>query len=209
MTHSVVPERSLKMPKPPPTRGADTDEDAGAARVVSDDGADDPLGKLYEQHRVTLAGVLVVAGFVACVGIGVLIYGLSGQPYSLYALLIGTGVLLCAVALVGVNAFNVGRHLELRKRGIRYTESGVITELLWKEIVDIDVKRTDDTNLGAVNVRKRSKNALAPSGPLTKTEWDVSIRADDGRTIRLPPMFLRTVRDPKKLISQLRLRAGI
>jgi hypothetical protein len=172
-------------------------------------GERDPLGKLYEQHKVNFAGVVAVCAVLAIFGIVALIYGLFRQPMSLLGIVSGLGVLLCSIAIVGVNAFNVGRHLELRKRGIRFTQSGIVTELLWKEIVDIEVKRTDDASLGVVNIRKRSSNASAPTGLLSKTEWDVTIHADDGRTIRLPPMFLRTVRDPKKLISQMRLRAGI
>jgi hypothetical protein len=111
--------------------------------------------------------------------------------------------------LLGINVFNVGRCLELRKLGVRFVESGIVTELLWHEIVDIAVNRTDDTYLGVVTVRKRSSDASSPSGLLTKSEWDVTIQGQDGRTIHLRPMFLRMVPDPKKLISQLRLRAGL
>jgi hypothetical protein len=111
--------------------------------------------------------------------------------------------------LLGINVLNVGRCLELRKLGVRFVESGLLTEFFWDEIVDIEVNRTDDTYLGLATVRKRSANTSTPSGPLTSTEWDVTIHAQDGRAIRLRRIFLRTVPDPKKLISQLRLRAGL
>jgi hypothetical protein len=116
---------------------------------------------------------------------------------------------LLAVALLGMNIFNLGRRLELRKRGVRFVESGIVTDFFWDEIANVEVNRTDDTYLGVATVRRHSGDASSLSGPLTKTEWDVTIRGRDGRTIRLRPMFLRTVPDPRKLISQLRLRAGL
>jgi hypothetical protein len=108
-----------------------------------------------------------------------------------------------------MNVFNVGRRLELRRRGIRFVEAGVETELFWDEIVDIEVNRTDDTDMGLVSVETRSSNAVAPSGPLTKTEWQVTIHAADGRSIQLNRMFMRMVPDPKELISNLRMRSGV
>jgi hypothetical protein len=186
------------------TRSGDEDD-----RDDRGDPADDPLGKLWQEHRVSLAGLLLVSGVMACIGLGLVGYALSRQPISLIFLGAGAAVLLFAVVVVGVNLFNVGRHLEIRKHGVRYTQSGIVTEILWEDIVDVDVSRTDDTYLGVASVRKRSKNAAAVSGPLTKTEWDVTIRGRDGRSIHLPVMFLRTVPDPRKLISQLRLRAGL
>lgn len=169
----------------------------------------DPLGKLLQRYHVSLAGVLIVSGVVAVIGLGVLAYALLRDPMSLVALLIGTGILLLAVVFLGMNVFNVGQRFEMRKRGVRFVESGIVTELFWDEIADVEVNRTDDTYLGVASVRKRSNNAVGPSGPLTSTEWDVTLRSRDGRKIRLRPAFLRTVPDVKKLISQLRLRAGL
>src|SRR5207237_5645700 len=117
--------------------------------------------------------------------------------------------LLLAVAFRGVNVFNAGRKLEVRKYGLRYAESGTETELRWDEIAAVEVHRTDDTYLGVASVRKGSSDTDSPSGPLTKTEWDVTIRAHDGRRIRLPPMFFKVVSNPKKLINQIKMRAGV
>jgi hypothetical protein len=169
----------------------------------------DPLGKLIQQYHVSLAGVLVVSGVVLAVGLGIVVYAVTRQPYSLIFLIVGTVVALLSVVLLGMNAFNIGRRLELRRRGVRFVESGRSVEILWEDIEDVEVSRTDETYLGAVSVRRQSGDASRPSGPLTKSEWDVTIRSQDGRTIRLRPMFLRMVSDPKKLISQLRLRAGL
>ena len=108
---------------------------------------------------------------------------LTREPYSLAWLLAGAFVLLMVVALLGTNVFNVGRRLELREHGVRFVEAGVETALAWDEIADVEVNRTDDTYLGVASVRRRSSNASRPSGPLTKTEWDVTIHAHDGRTI--------------------------
>jgi len=173
------------------------------------DDSGDPLGKLLQQYRVSLAGVLLVAGAIAAVGLGALAFALSWKPPSLTFLLAGTLALLMALALAGINVFNVGRRLELRKHGVRFAESGLETEFAWDEIADIEVSRLDSTSLGVVGVWKRSADASSPSGLLTNTEFTVIIHNHGGRKIRLSSMFLRAVSDPKKLISQLRLRAGL
>jgi hypothetical protein len=190
-------------------RQRDPNEDSRDEKNTPSDSADEPLGKLLQQYQVTLAGVLVIAGALALVGAGALTYALIREPTSLVFLLVGAAALLLAFVLLGMNAFNIGRRLELRKRGVRFVEHGAVTELFWDEIAAVEVNRTDDTNLGIATVRRRSADASRPSGLLTRTEWDVTIRGNDGRTIHLRPMFLRTVSDPKRLISQLKLRAGI
>jgi hypothetical protein len=172
-------------------------------------GQPDPLGELVKKYHVTLASVLVVSGAVAVVGLGVLAYALIRDPWSPGFALVGIVVLLCAGVLLVMNVFNVGRRLELRKRGLRFVEAGVETELFWDEIVDVEVNRTDDTNLGLATVQKRSSDAVRPSGLLTKTEWQVTIHTRDGRSVRLSRMFLRMVPDPKELISNLRMRSGV
>src|SRR5437660_12496577 len=95
-------------------RNRSADEDDGAEARTSDD----PLGKLRQKHHVSLAGVLVVAGVIALVGLGFVTYALFETPVSLLFLLVGTAVLLFAVVALGMNVFNVGRRLELRKRGV-------------------------------------------------------------------------------------------
>jgi hypothetical protein len=172
----------------------------------------DPLGTLIEQHRVTLAGVLLVCGLSGALGVAALGWGWSQQPRTTVALAamgIGGLVLLTALVLLFMNIFNIGRSLELRKHGIRYTERGQTTQFLWKEIASVETDRLDSTFVGAATKYTRSDNAVAPSGPLTRSEFTVTIVADDGRTIRLPPSFLQCVDDPKKLISKLKVRSGI
>jgi hypothetical protein len=190
-------------------RNRNPDQDDRDERSKLIESVDDPLGKLLQQYQVNPAGVLVISGALAVAGLGIVTYALIRQPYSLVFLLVGAAVLLLSVTLLAINVFNVGRRLELRKRGVRFVESGHVTELFWDEIADVEVNRTDDTYLGVATVRKRSADASSPSGPLTRTEWNVTIRGHDGQTIHLPPGFLRTVPDAKKLISHLRLRAGL
>jgi hypothetical protein len=185
--------------RPRPEEGDNDTDRAGA----------DPLGELMNQYHVSLAGVLIVSGAVALVGLVLIGLSLLWQSWSLIFLVIGTCVLLLAVALLGMNVFNVGRRLEVRTKGIRFSEAGVVTEMFWEDIVEIEVNRTDDTNLGVATVRRRGSHYATPSGPLTNTEWDVTVSADDGRTIRLRPAFLRIVPDVSKLISNLRMRAGL
>jgi hypothetical protein len=178
-------------------------------RQTARDPDDDPLGKLIQQYRVNLAGVLLLAGVVALIGLGLLAFALTRKPHLPMVLVAGALVMVVAFALVAINTFNVGRRLELRKHGVRFVESGMETELAWDEIADIEVSRLDHTSLGPVGIWKRSSDASTPSGPLTNTEFTVIIHGQDGRRIRLSPIFLRGVSDPRKLISQLRLRAGL
>jgi hypothetical protein len=182
-----------KRPRPP-----EEDRDEG-----------DPLGGLMNRYHVSLAGLLLVSGFVALVGLGLVGWALAGEKMSYVLLGIGTLVLLMAAALLITNVFNVGRSLEVRKRGLRCILAGETTELFWEDIADVRVSRTDDTYLGVAGVRRRSSDAVSPSGLLTSTEWEVTIVAHDGRTVRLPPAFLKLVPDVKKLVHQLRLRAGL
>lgn len=182
----------------------------GDANAGQDSGwVDDPLGRLIQQHQVSLAGVLIVSGIMGSIGIAALCFALTREPYSLVFLLVGTGALLLAMTVLVMNIFNVGRRLELRKKGVRFSELGIVREFFWDDIAQVEVNRTDDTYVGIGTMRTRSGNASRPSGPLTKTEWHVVLHAHDGRTIHLRPMFMRTVRDPKKLVSQLRMRAGL
>lgn len=169
----------------------------------------DLLGKLVARYGVNLAETFVGYGIIALIGGGMVWYALSRDPNSIGWLLVGSTVILAAVAMFGLILINLGRKLELRKRGLRWTEFGMVTEFAWDDIADVEVDRRDETNLGLASVHKRSSDAVSSSGLLTKTEWDVTIHAHDGRTIHLRPLFLRTVQDPKKLISQIRMGAGL
>jgi hypothetical protein len=191
-----------------PRRSSKRPQSVSKAADARPERSRDRLGKLMEQHRVTLLGVLVVTGFLGIVGLGVCGYAWLKDPRSLTLLIIGGFVILLAVILFGINILNVGCSVEIRKKGIRYTQRGARTEMLWNEIVDVSVDRLDNTSMGPVTVRRRSDDASSPSGLLTKTEWTVVITADDGRQIRLTPTFLRVVSDPKSLISNLKLRSG-
>jgi hypothetical protein len=170
----------------------------------------DPLGKLIREYGVSLAGIVVVSGGLTLVGLALtaFAYTLFRPPGSYIGLVGGVALLLMAACVLVVNVFNVGRRLEVRKRGLRYTEAGVDTTLRWEEIVDVTVRRHDETDLGIVTRERESSDYVSPSGPLTKTEWEVEIVGGDGSTIHLPANFLRAVGDPKKLIRQIKMRAG-
>jgi hypothetical protein len=169
----------------------------------------DPLGKTINCYAVSLAGALIVSGIGGVVGLGLTGYGLAQDPMSVLFLAIGALFAVLALLWLGVNLLNLGRRLEVRKNGIRFVEAGDQTELLWEDIADIQVNRTDNTYMGVVSVQTKSSNYVPPSGPLTKTDWDVTIRARDGRTIRLRPTFLKLVPDVRKLITHMRMRAGL
>lgn len=214
MSDSSRRQRTSQGKKPQSASGARRPQSSAVtSRSAANAAAEaDPLGKLIEQHYVTLAGVILVCGLLAAIGAAALWWGWAQQPRSVVALsAMGVGglVLLMALVLLFTNIFNVGRRLELRKRGIRYTERGQTTEFFWKEIAAVETDRLDSTFVGVATKYTRSDNAVAPSGPLTRSEFTVTIVADDGRTIRLPPSFLQCAGDPKRLISNLRLRSGV
>ena len=167
----------------------------------------DPLGKLQQHYEVTLAVVIAFCGGVAVIGAGALVWGL--MQASLGWQIFGGVVLLIALVLVGINIPNLGRRLEVRKRGIRYIERGQSTEFHWDDIADVELDRTDSTYLGVATVRARSGDERKPSGLLSNTELDVTIRAHDGRSIRLRPSFLRLVPMARELITELKVRAGL
>lgn len=173
------------------------------------DNDDDPLGKVIQQYQINLGGLLLGLGILAMIGLGLMIYGTIRTSYRLPFLLGGGLILLATVVVLVTSLMNLGRRLELRKRGVRYIEYGNSTEFLWDEITDVEVNRIDETYLGVASVRRHSQDGYSPSGPLTKTELRVTLHSQDGRTINLRPIFLKTVSDTKKLISQLRLRSGI
>jgi hypothetical protein len=185
------------------------DNNAEDRSDISHGSTDDPLGKLLYHYHVSLLGLLLISGSLGLIGAGIAIYATAKQPYSPVLLMIGTGTLLIALVLLGMNIINVGRRLELRKRGIRYVEFGNATEMRWDEITDVEVNRLDNTNFGIASVNRHSRDTSSPSGLMTKTEWDIIITSDSGETIHLGRNFLRTVPDAKQLISHLKVRAGI
>lgn len=167
----------------------------------------DPLGKLQQHYEVTLAVVLGFCGGVAVIGAGALIWGLTQA--SLGWQIFGGVVLLIACVLVGINIPNLGRRLEVRRRGVRFIERGESTEFHWDDIAEVELDRTDSTYLGVATVRERSSDERKPSGLLSNTELDVTIRSHDGRSIRLRPTFLRLVPKPRELITEIKVRAGL
>jgi hypothetical protein len=170
---------------------------------------DDPLGKIIQLYQIHLGVLLVVFGVISLIGLGVMSLAWVWTAHKLPFLFGGGLVILTAVGAFGMSVANVGRSLELRKYGLRYTEGGTSTEFLWDEIIDVEVDRIDETYLGVASVRRRSQDGYGLSGPLTKTEMRITLHSQDGRSIDLSPTFLKTVRDTRNLLSQLRLRSGI
>ncbi|MCA8997668.1 MAG: hypothetical protein KDA80_11800 [Planctomycetaceae bacterium] len=189
----------------PPKRRRPTDETEKSGKAKDRD----PLGKLLKEYQVTLGALIVVCGPIFAIGGGCIGYALTRDPMSLGFLIFGGVAVLCSAVLLFLNIFNIGRGLELRKRGIRFQEAGEVTELGWGDIVDIEVRRRDETNYGVATTVKHSDDGVSPSGLLTKTEWHITIHGADGETIQLTPTFLRMVDKPQELVSLLRLRSGI
>src|SRR5262245_59540133 len=96
----------------------------------------DALGELISRHAVGLGGVLIVSGIGALVGGGLVVFALTRERISLLFLLIGAGVILVAGALLVTSLFNIGRRLELRKKGIRFVDPYYDVEFFWDEIAD-------------------------------------------------------------------------
>src|SRR5262245_8256130 len=105
-------------------RTGDQEKRPGTADSVAE-----PLGKLIHAYQVNLASVLVVCGGLMLIGLAVVGYALLQRPLWLIVLLIGAAIVLVAFVQLGTTVLNVGRRLELRKRGVRFVESGVATEI--------------------------------------------------------------------------------
>src|SRR5271166_4005 len=104
-------EREHFMGKKRPARRHDEDHGNESSEPI--ERVDDHLGKVIQQFRVSLAGVLIVSGAIAFLGLGMILYSLTGLHYWLMFLIGGTLLLLFSVATLGINIFNVGRRLEL------------------------------------------------------------------------------------------------
>src|SRR5437660_5110167 len=130
--------------------------------VEGGDSAFDPLGDLIHRYQVSLAGVLIVAGVAALVGLGLVAFALTRERISLLLLLIGAGIVLLAGALVAANLFNLGRRLELRKKGIRFIDPMFDLEFFWEDIADVQVNRQDETDYGVATVRRKGAHYIAP-----------------------------------------------
>lgn len=169
---------------------------------------DDSLGELIDCYRVNVAVIALGCAVAALIGFGLVGYGLTREPISRGFVIAGGAVVLLAFVLLATSGFNIGRSLELRKQGIRYRELGHEVEIRWDDVVDVQVERIDRTNMGVVTKHTRSSDEVSPSGPLTNTEWQITIIGHDRQRICLRPTFLKLVPDVRKLISRLRLRAG-
>ena len=81
-------------------------------RQTARDGDDgDPLGTLIQQYRVSLAGVLIVGGMVALIGLGLLAFGLTRKAHSLVFLLGGALTSLVFLVVILGSLHRLRRHL--------------------------------------------------------------------------------------------------
>jgi hypothetical protein len=160
-------------------------------------------------YRVNLVGTLFGCGIAAATGSGFVAYAMTREPHSKVFLGVGGVILVIAAAIFFLNVVNLGRRLELRKFGLRYLVYGSKTELLWHDIVDIDVRRKDMSSYGPVHVFKESTDEVSSSGLLTNTDFTVTIHGRDGESIKVGPTFLKIVPDPKRLIQKIRTRADL
>lgn len=206
-TESARPAlRRKRVKKKRVRRSADHDRHGAA-------GDDDPLGDLILEHKTDPASVIVASIFTVILGIGMLatLFLLESPPVELFlVLLVGGGlIVLVGAGRLVLLGLSKNQRLEFRKRGLRILDGQLQFDLFWDEIRDIEVDRTDRTFVGIDTVTTHSSDAVMPSGPTTSTEWDVHIHTEDGRRIQLNPDFLSMVRDPKQLISNLKLRSGV
>jgi hypothetical protein len=168
----------------------------------------DPLGKLIQSYRPSVATVVGLAVVIFLAGVGVLIYCQFHHPYPFRVMLVGIFLLLMAPVLVLINALHFGSRLEVRRHGVRLHERAGTSELTWEEIGDVEVKRTDVTSLGVATVWTRSSDLRKRLLP-ARTEWEIILHTRDGRTLRLSPGFLQYVPDVRSLIVLLRKSAGL
>jgi hypothetical protein len=178
---------------------------ADGARAVK---TADPLGGLIRCYQVNMSGLLLGAGVMALVGLSLVALALVWKAMSLILLGGGALILVTAAVVVGANMSNTGRRLELRKKGVRFVDSGEETDLFWEDVLQVQVDRTDETDMGWLTRETRGAHYMKLTGPMTQTTWEVTIIAR-GDAIYLDSRFLKLVPDVSKLISDLRMRAGV
>ncbi len=170
---------------------------------------DEPLGKLIKEYRPSPATIIGLSLGALLAGIGVAVYGLLRQSHPWPFVLLGGVFVLMAPVLLVINFFNFGRALQVRQWGVRVIHKGSADEMAWDEIADIDVRRTDVANLGIATVWSRRSDVKSPGLLAARTEWEIWIRGQDGRTIHLSRAFLEHLPDVRGLVILLRKNAGL
>ncbi|MEZ6046652.1 MAG: hypothetical protein R3C11_13975 [Planctomycetaceae bacterium] len=166
----------------------------------------DPLGKLLKLYGTNLATavfILLIMLIPAAIAFGVMFFT-EGQVARI-SMFVGAAFCLIGFVLFCLQLLNVNKRLELRRHGIRYVNGSIQTEFFWNEIVDIEVKRVDSTNLGVVSVHTHSNDARKPTNIMSRTDWDITIVSQSGRKIHLGDTFTNIIHKPQELIAELRL----
>jgi hypothetical protein len=178
-------------------------------RPVTTGSSADPLGKLLKEYRPNAAGLRGVAILAFLGGVGVLVYCQFQTPYPFKLMLLGIFLLAMAPVLLIISGFHFGDSLQVRRYGMRLLERDIKTDVPWEEIADVEVNRTDVTNLGVATVWSKRSDLKRPGLLTARTEWEILIHRHDGRVVRLSRAFLQYVPDVRSLVILLRKNVGL
>jgi hypothetical protein len=163
------------------------------------DASSDPLGKPLARYStngrsvmlVVVAVVLGLSGAATLGGAEALAWRLAdstdGTPY----VIVGWALMLAGAGTVAWGVYYYGRSFEVRRKGVRFSRRGSVTELRWDQIEHIEVQRT------IILYRGR---------PTGRYRWEIFICGWD--TIHLTPSFLQLVRSVTELVSILKVQSG-
>ncbi len=182
------------------------------ATAAQSDDTGDPLGPVLKTYRPQLGSAVFAIAITVALGGGLLGYAISIGKATLVSLLVGGfGLVLCLVGgyLLFVNLANLGRRLDLHKRGIRFSQFGFRKQMRWKEIVNIDVERREVEAFGIMRSVTTSDDEYSPEAATSNTSWEIAIESARGQTIVLGEIFMRIVPDPPQLIANLRKGAKL
>jgi hypothetical protein len=180
-------------------------------RIVEPPESDDPLGELMKVYTTNIKVKAFIYIPFAILGAGMLFYALIQRTETIPNIVIGVsgGVLFFLNSVfMGCQLWNVGKQLELHRRGVRLSRFGMKKDMRWKQIVQIEVVRTavGTEALGLIDTTTVSDDEHSP---VKGDGLHVTIHDVDGRTIELGHSFMQIVDDPIKLIANLRKGAKL
>jgi hypothetical protein len=103
----------------------------------------------------------------------------------------GWGMIVCSMGAMAWGVLGYGSFFEIRRKGDRYSRRSIVTEMMWKEVQDIQVQKKVVVYRGGRHVY-----------------WEVDLYGMV-ETIHLSPGFLRLVSSVTELVQLLKQVSGI
>jgi hypothetical protein len=173
-----------------------------SGRQISDRESDlyaDPLGKPLARYGtnakafmlMAVAVVLGLSGGIVVANADWLALTLADSQESTAYTFVGWTLLVAGMGAMNWGVLGMGAFFELRRKGVRYSKVRHVTEMRWKEVEDIQVRKW-------VTVYRGGK----------RVDWEVYIYGREA-TIYLSSGFLRLVPSVSELLNMLKSVSGI